>query len=175
MGNRKGDKTWLAIRTAFIVKRWSAQKCADEFHVDVTTIKKRASKEGWARERHRNATAGHSVAEEEIRQAVRLEADKRQELLDALALRADSRIKVAETALDKIRNPRSIVSATRDYVEMVDRLMKAIKAAGEDLPIERDDTLIIETRRLEPVKVAVGEDGRLIDQLLLNQGKDAGG
>ena len=175
MANRKDDKTWLAIRTAYIVKRWSAQKCADEFHVDVTTIKKRASKEGWARERHRNATAGQSVAEEETRIAVRDVAAKQQQLADMMIAWVAGHIKASERDLEqmtttsksdsaKIAAARSRISARRDMVEMVDRFVKTGKIAGEDRPTERDDELIIEQRRLEPLKIAVGQDGRAIPQ-----------
>ncbi len=162
MANRKDDKTWLAIRTAYIVKRWSAQKCAECFHVDATTIRKRASKEGWTRERHRNATASRSVAEEETRNVVRDESARRQQLMDALIVWAAKQIQDSEADLALIKIPRSRISARRDIMEMVDRFVKTGKLADEDRPTERDDEMIIEQRRLEPMKIAVGQDGRAL-------------
>lgn len=178
MANRKDDKTWLAIRTAYIVKRWSAQKCADEFHIDVTTIKKRASKEGWTKERHfkgHQVRTGSDTAEEETRKAVRDVATRQQELADMMIAWVANHIKDSAQDLqqmtttskkdsDKIAAARSRISARRDMVEMVDRFVKTGKIAGEDRPAERDDELIIEQRRLEPLKIAVGQDGRAIPQ-----------
>lgn len=164
-GERYDAKTWLAIRTAFVVKRWSASKCAEEFKVDVTTIKKRASKEGWTHERNRNATAGQSVAEDEARQAVALEAERRQQLIDGLSVWVAAKIKACDDILIKITNPRSQISATRDIVEMVDRLVTTFKKADQDRPLERDDELVIEQRRIETYRVAVGADGRMIPEL----------
>lgn len=165
MANRKDDKTWLAIRTAYIVKRWSAQKCADEFHIHVTTIKKRASEEGWTKERHfkgHQVRTGSDTAEEETRTLIRDESARRQQLMDALIVWAAKQIQDSEADLALIKIPRSRISARRDIMEMVDRFVKTGKLADEDRPTERDDELIIEQRRLEPMKIAVGQDGRAL-------------
>jgi hypothetical protein len=61
---------WIAVMTAYVVKGWSAQKCADEFSIDVTTIKKRASAEGWTAQRNRNTTHATEAATEEATQIV---------------------------------------------------------------------------------------------------------
>jgi hypothetical protein len=169
----KDAKLWLTIRTAYIVKRWSAQRCADEFKIDITTIKKRASKEGWTRERHRNATAARSVAEGETRQAVAAEAQRRQALMDNLCSWAAERIKESGQQLEKITNPRANISARRDIIEMFERWVKSVKIVDDDRPTERDDELIIEHRRLEPVKIPVGEDGRAIRDLQRRDDNDA--
>lgn len=58
---------WIAVRTAYVVKGWSASKCAEEFNIDPTTIKKRASTEGWTAERHRLSTEATAVATEDIK------------------------------------------------------------------------------------------------------------
>lgn len=75
---------WIAIRTAFVVKGWSAQKCADEFGLNPTTIKLRAAKEGWTAERTRIATASADSVAIEIGKAT-------QEQLRIHAERAESR------------------------------------------------------------------------------------
>lgn len=163
MANRKDEKLRMAVRTAYVVKRWSAQRCAKEFGIHETTIKTWASKEGWAKERDSIATDGREAATQEIRKTIRLEADKRQELIDGLGISAAARIQKAAAAIDRIspvKHPRMYVAATRDLVEMVDRLMKAIKVAGEDVPSERDDQIEIIQRRVEPYRIAVNENGR---------------
>jgi hypothetical protein len=61
---------WIALRTAYIVKGWSAQKCADEFGLHPTTVKTRAAREGWAKERDRNMTDATAAATAEAREQV---------------------------------------------------------------------------------------------------------
>ncbi len=62
---------WIAIRTAYVVKGWTAQKCAEEFTVSRPTISARASKEGWLAERNRNLTEStNSVIQSQVREAV---------------------------------------------------------------------------------------------------------
>ena len=57
---------WIAVRTAFVVKRWSYQKCADEFKLDVTTIKKRGSKERWVEQRDLAVTDGKAIVAQDL-------------------------------------------------------------------------------------------------------------
>jgi uncharacterized protein with GYD domain len=57
----------MQVRTAYIVKGWSADKCSEEFNIDPTTIRKRASKEGWTGERHSLAIDATLVATEDLK------------------------------------------------------------------------------------------------------------
>lgn len=66
----RGKVNKLAVRTAYVVKGWPAQKCADEFGVNVTTVKLWASREGWTAERNRNTTQGAQIATDEARMVV---------------------------------------------------------------------------------------------------------
>lgn len=63
----RGKINWIAVRTAYVVKGWTAQKCADEFGIDVTTVKKRASAEGWTQERHHATTNATEATTQEAR------------------------------------------------------------------------------------------------------------
>ena len=58
---------WIAVRTAYVVKGWSAQKCAEEFGINPTTIKIKASNEGWTEERNRLQTDATAEATKEIK------------------------------------------------------------------------------------------------------------
>jgi hypothetical protein len=158
----RDQKLWMQIQTAYIVKRWSAARCAKEFGVDPTTIRKRASREGWTKERHRNATDASAAAMADLKGVVELEAAERQAMRDHVWAWFGNIILQSHADLPKIKNPRSRISARRDIAEMVDRFVKTGLQADEGRPLERDDTLVIEQRRLEPEKIAVNQSGRVI-------------
>lgn len=82
---KRPKHNWLAIRTAYVVKGWTPEHIGKEFGVHITTVKKRASKEGWTAERHRNATSAAEVASEVAAEAARqlaLNAGKEKALTD---------------------------------------------------------------------------------------------
>jgi len=129
---------WLAIRTAYVVHGKTAQECADEFHVDVTTVKKRASKEGWTTERHRNATQGAEVVAGEMRAAVRSQieshagrANRALEMADKLADKIESAIENLKP--EDLRGVRSVTETFHRFSEALskgfgsDRLVRGIK------------------------------------------------
>ena len=91
----KAKVNWLAVRTAYVVKGYTAQRCAEEFQVDITTVKKRASKENWTEERHRNTTQGHLVATEDMRAIV---AD----ITAGHVAAADNQVRLAEKVTRKL-------------------------------------------------------------------------
>ena len=111
----KAKVNWLAVRTAYVVKGWSAQRCAEEFNVHHVTVKNRASKEGWTAERTRNTTRGSEVVAEVMRQAVDEQIEQNAEAaaetiahqMDTLALgaRLGNKLAIAaERLLDKYIN-----------------------------------------------------------------------
>jgi hypothetical protein len=112
---------WLAIRTAYIVKGWSAQKCANEFGVDPTTIKKRASKEGWTTERHQNTTAAVEAATTEAKRLVEEAfAEDRDYAARMLQIASD-----VEEDLAATKAGRGRIEARRSAVETMDRALRA--------------------------------------------------
>jgi len=157
---------WLAIRTAYVVQQWTAERCAKEFGLDPTTIRKRASKEGWTQERHRLNTHAEDVADEAVQKAVNDAARKQQMVLDGLILWSAQFIRDSNNDLGLIKNPYSRVRARRDVIEMIGTFAKTHQIANIDRPQERDDTLTIVQQRVEPYKIAVGEDGRAIPELM---------
>lgn len=66
---REREKRWMACRTAYITNGLSAAQCAERFGFHVTTIKTRAAKEGWTKERDRNTTNATGVVTDELRKA----------------------------------------------------------------------------------------------------------
>ena len=70
MARKYDDKTRLRVRTAFIVKGWSAEKCGEEFNLAVRTVKEWATREGWNAERTRLVSDGQAIVEEELREVV---------------------------------------------------------------------------------------------------------
>jgi len=130
----KAKVNWLAVRTAYVVKGYTAQRCAEEFQVDITTVKKRASKENWTEERHRNTTQGHLVATEDMRAIV---AD----ITAGHVAAADNQVRLAEKVTRKleefvdqievgdIRTLRSIIEAGARLGEWTDKGIAASRSS----------------------------------------------
>jgi hypothetical protein len=128
---------WLAVRTAYVVKGLTAQQCADEFGINVTTIKIKASREGWTEERNRIATQGAEVVADEMRAAVQSamashssRATRALELSDKLADKIELAI---DSVGDDTRALRSITETYHRFSEALakgfasDRLVRAIR------------------------------------------------
>jgi hypothetical protein len=62
---RIGKVNWIALRTAYVVKGWTLEQCAQEFSVNPTTVRTRAAKEGWRAERDRNLANATKAATEQ--------------------------------------------------------------------------------------------------------------
>jgi uncharacterized protein YjcR len=121
---------WIAVRTAYVVRGYTSQQCADEFGIDVTTVKKRASKEGWTQERHRNATQGAEVVSEAMKAAVTAhmggQAARVQRALDLQdAIQAKIGTLIDAIDLTKPAQLRSIVEMNRTSVESLTRLVES--------------------------------------------------
>lgn len=116
---------WIAIRTAYVVKGWSAQKCADEFSVDPTTIRKRASKEAWTAERHKNTTAAATVATETARAIV---AEIAASATASHLAAADEMLAIARGSLADLKditNARTRIAARKDAIEGFERALRS--------------------------------------------------
>ena len=122
----KEKVNWLAVRTAYIVKGYTAQRCADEFGVDVTTVKKRASKEKWTDERHRITTQGHLVATEDMRAIVaevsashKAAANRQVILAELLAVKLEEAIRSVDGK--DVSKLRSLIEAGKSLGEWTER------------------------------------------------------
>ena len=149
---RRGTINWLTIRTAYVVKGWSAKDCAAEFHVDVTTIKKRASKEKWTDERHRNATAGAEVVAEELRDAVVLELREHAKRVERALRLGDALVEKLESALAAV--PVGDARALRTVVEQFSRYMDALSRGVNA------DRLVRGVRDGAPSDAGAADDGK---------------
>ena len=98
---------WIAIRTAYVVKGWSAQKCADEFEVNPTTIRVKASKEGWTAERNRNTTDATAAVVEDMRAVVAADLDAHRRVTDRM-------VTVSELALNEIEQLFRLIPSAFD-------------------------------------------------------------
>ena len=130
----KSRVNWLAVRTAYVVKGYTAQRCADEFEIDITTVKKRASKEGWTGERHRNTTQGHQVATEAMLTIVAdvaashvAAAEQQVRLAQAVAIKLDQAIQEADAS--DIKHLRSIIEAGARLGEWMDKSISASRSS----------------------------------------------
>ncbi|MDB5092461.1 MAG: hypothetical protein JWO85_562 [Candidatus Eremiobacteraeota bacterium] len=166
---------WIAIRTAYVVKGYSAQKCATEFSVDVTTIKKRASSEGWTAERHRNTTQGGKVAEDAARDAVAKANAERQQSDRAFTDSLQALVENGKKKLEKIKDPGDYIMAASRLVAAGQRVVLTRRivtgtvpgqpsdfVAADDADDEIDNEIKITQRRLEPLRIAVDNNGREI-------------
>lgn len=116
----KPKHNWLAIRTAYVVKGYTAEHCATEFGVHVVTVRRRASKEGWTAERSANATSGEKVAQDEARKVVASAAQSHRAMLAKLDKLVDDSITDIEAITDLgekiLARQRTITMATRIVV-----------------------------------------------------------
>lgn len=103
-------KVWMQIRTAYVVRGWSAQKCAEEFNVHATTIKTRAAKEGWTQERDRVATDATGAATDALKGAAA-------EVLTALRSQHAELVQRMHTILDGIAEDIAAMKPGRSRIE----------------------------------------------------------
>lgn len=114
------SKTWLQIRTAYVVRGWSAQQCADEFGIDRATISRRASKEGWTQERHRTITEAQQHVTDTMVSATQ----------DALVLHASIADQIAQAVSkgmdewESMPPGRSKAETLRVYAEAADKAIR---------------------------------------------------
>ena len=88
------DKLWLQIRTAYLIRGWTMEQCAEAFpEITSSAIRMRAGKEGWADQRKQITAQGHEMLNEELRTAVR---DQVAEVLKGTKLEVQSRITILE-------------------------------------------------------------------------------
>jgi uncharacterized protein YjcR len=165
--NPKKPINWLAVRTAYVVHGYSAQRCADEFGINPTTVKKKASEEGWTTERTRYATDGATVVAEEMRavvsahlrgQAARV--GRALNLQDAIQEKIGTLIDSVD--LTKPGQLRAIVEMNRTSVESLtrlvesDRLVRGITSGkpsdGEIEQVDDAFTFTIDEEALEEAK-----------------------
>lgn len=120
MADKKPKHNWLAIRTAYVVKRWTPAEIAKEFSVHPTTVKTRAAKEGWTAERDRNATESQEVANAESRKVVLAAAQSHRDILTKLTKLVDDSIAEIAEIEDKgeriLARQRTVTMATRIVV-----------------------------------------------------------
>jgi hypothetical protein len=119
---------WLAVRTAYVVHGYTSARCAEEFGIDATTVKKRASKEGWTTERHRNATQGAEVVSDAMRAVVTAhvvgQAARVGRALDLQdAIQEKIRELVDSGDVKTVSQIRSLVEINRTSVEALTRLV----------------------------------------------------
>lgn len=122
MSARTNPKTKMQIRTAYVVKGWSADKCGEEFGIHPTTIKTWASKEGWTTERDRNATMATDVVAEDLRKAIEDELALQAERADRInrvgdAIGAKLEMAVSVIADTDLRGLRSITETFSKWAE----------------------------------------------------------
>ncbi len=119
-----GKINWIAVRTAYVVKGYSAQKCADEFHIDPTTVKKRASAEGWTKERHRLATHATTVAEDEAREQVAQAGAKLREEHAEIVGKVHRFLDGIDDDLAAIKPGRGRIEARKAAAEAAEKVLK---------------------------------------------------
>jgi hypothetical protein len=119
MPARIDAKTWMQIRTAYVVKGWSAQKCGEEFGVNETTVKVRASKEGWTEERNRNTTDAQQAVAEDFKSAIADALQNHAALADEIveAVRAGLNELLSDTSI----SPRNKAETLKVYAEAADK------------------------------------------------------
>lgn len=66
----RGRVNWIQVRTAYLIQGWSMAKCAEEFGIDPTTVRKKAAAEGWTQQRRDGVTAADLIATNEVAIAV---------------------------------------------------------------------------------------------------------
>lgn len=135
---------WIAIRTAYVVKGWSASKCAAEFSTPVDTIKRHASKEKWNAERHRTDTGVNKAA------------------ADAAA--QEAREAVQKAAAEKAKTDRELVNLQRAAVE--DAITIRDSLTGADRLVANSAIVLMVTR-------AIGT-GRTVDGMTHGQPSGTG-
>jgi hypothetical protein len=175
-GGPKRDN-WIAVRTAYIVNRWPAQRCAEHFDMDVTTIRKRASKEGWTAERHALTTSADRVAIERAREHVDSIAASHVDATNRVIALADRIADRVDAALDKLERDESgdDFATLRRVVEVFDRYADGVsKALAVNREVrglrsgdasEKDENragIRIERRILTPEKIPIDEEGRAV-------------
>lgn len=132
----KPKHNWLAIRTAYVVKGYTAQQCATEFKVDVTTVRKRASKEGWTAERHANTMHGEDVAKDDARKIVAAAAQSHREVLSKLTALVDDSI----TELATIEDIGERILARQRTITMATRIVVTGRIVDGNLPGQPSNT-----------------------------------
>jgi hypothetical protein len=176
MPDKRATINWLAIRTAYVVKRWSPARISTEFGIHPTTVKTRAAKEGWTAERDRNATQGDQVATDESRKVVEAAAQERTQSDRAFSDSLQALIEGAKAKLEKIEDAGEYILAVSRLVTAGHRIITTKRTvqgvvngqpsdfvpaddSGDD---EIDNTIQITTRRLEPLKIATDQNGRAL-------------
>jgi hypothetical protein len=176
MPDKRAKVNWLAVRTAYVVKGYTAQKCATEFGVDVTTIRKKASSEGWTAERHANTMQGENVAVDGASEVVAAANAERVQSDRAFSEWLQSLVEGGKEQLAKITDPAENILARNRLVAAGHRIVTMKRTVqgvvpgqpsdfvlADDLPEDEiDNTITISTRRLEPVKIITDENGRAL-------------
>lgn len=154
----KSTINWIAVRTAYVVKGWSAQTCADEFGVDVTTVKKRASAEGWTAERTRITTEGHHAVVEEMRAAVADTLANHVNLTDKVTKIIDKWIEEDVAASKPGRSRGEVIKVYMEAMNLALRLGREVRGikpgeASEESTTEDNTVRIVREVVVAPAEV----------------------
>ena len=150
---------WIAIRTAYVVNGWTAQKCATEFGLNITTVSIRASKEGWTDERTRNTT-NTSIATTEAMLAVvahvsATHVEAAENILRLTRIAAGKFEEYMANATPK--EMRGVVETGRALSEWTERAMTASRLAQGMRPGDKSAPDIIEaTNQVLPARIVIG-------------------
>jgi hypothetical protein len=176
MPDKRAKVNWLAIRTAYVVKRWTPAKISAEFGIHPTTVKTRAAKEGWTAERDRNATAGDLVATDESRKVVDAAAAERAQSDRAFTDSLQALVEAGKAKLAEIKDPAEYIMAASRLVASGQRVVLTRRivtgtvpgqpsdfvAADDSDDDEIDNTITIVKRRLEPTRILTDANGRAL-------------
>jgi hypothetical protein len=150
---------WVAIRAAYLFNDISVEECAQRFGVSADAIRARCEEEHWDEMRAQRAAIAqipqHEVATAELPQRLQRVGSR---ILDILEHALSSN----DLDRDKRRQLNLISQCTGIYRNIVTALAGSVQL-GRDLGQTIDgQSIIIEQRVLEPIKLPVDDRGRLI-------------
>ena len=134
---------WQAIKTEYITTDTSYRKLAQKYGINVTTIAKTASAEGWVEERKQYANKTQAKTLEKISQQEANRAAKIHSVADKLLLKIESMVDSGRP-LDS-KGIRALTAAVKDLKEIqsvrseLDRQEQEARIANLRKQAEKDD------------------------------------
>ena len=147
---------WQDIKTEYITTDTSYRKLAQKYGINVTTIAKTASAEGWVEQRKQYAIETQAKTLEKISQQEANRKAKIHSVADKLLLKIEAMVDSDEPMSEK--GIRALTAAVKD--------LKEIQSVRTDLDRQEQEARIANLRKQadkeddnkEPIQVILGDD-----------------
>ena len=116
---------WWRIKAAYLTKGMTYKELAQHYHLSERTIRTRASKEGWGKEKDKIET---EARQELHARAVRGRAEELEKLIEANALIIDGLLEMSRLVKEK---PRYYLRDEKQTLKNAESMTKAIQTATQ--------------------------------------------